>query len=112
MDSVKEYSRQSLIGILFFMTLLLLLVNATFYYGIPSLFTKISVSSIGEAGGVQVSGVVEKLVNLQYMLRIYFVPASAAFFLLAGVFLWLYLRSSFIAAVKVSPQTTAVKKPT
>lgn len=111
MDSVKDYSRHSLIGILFFMTLLLLLVNAAFYYGIPSLFTKISISSSSQAGSqIQVAGVVEKLANLQNLLRVYFVPASAAIFLLSGLFLWLYLRESFIKFVNVSSETTGSKK--
>ncbi len=111
MDSVRDYSRHSLIGILFFMTLLLLLVDSTFYYGIPSLFTKITVSSGVEGSGhIQVAGIVEKLARLQTNLRVYFVPASAAIFLLSGILLWLYLRASVIKLVKATPAPVDVKK--
>lgn len=107
MDSVRAYTRHSLIGILFFLMVLLLLVNATFYYGIPNLFTQITVKSTGvESGFVYVAGVVEKLASLQYYLKVYFLPVSAAVFLFSGLFLWLYLRASYINFVyEVSEQT-------
>ena len=46
------------------------------------------------SGAPEMIGMMEKITRMDFLLRTYFIPVSAAIFLLFGLLLWLYLKSA------------------
>ena len=93
MNMGKVFSRKSFIGIFLVMVLLLALVDAAFYFGVNTMFEKITIMMKINSKTVQMPGLLQKINDMDYLLRVYFIPASVGTFLLLGLFLWLYLKS-------------------
>ncbi len=95
MNIGKTYSRASFISIFLVIVLLLALVDAAFYFGMNTIFSKLTISIKAGTGKTDLPGLMEKIVHTENLLRYYFIPVSAGVFLLFGLLLWLYLRSFY-----------------
>jgi len=102
MDDVRQYARHSFFGIMLVMLILLLIVDSAFYFGMTVLFSKIAITGKAADSVPQIVGLAERVALLQKNLRFYFVPGSAAAFILFGCLLWLYLRISFVKYLKTA----------
>ena len=100
MEMLKTYSRHSLLFIVFMMALLLLLVDAAFYWGVEQIFSQLTISGRVDGGGAEVVGLMGRVTRLQAQMKMYFIPVSAFSFGLAAFLLWLYLRSHLSGLIK------------
>ncbi|MBW2099447.1 MAG: DUF2760 domain-containing protein [Deltaproteobacteria bacterium] len=104
MDIIRGYSRRSFVWIIFFMALLLILVDSVFYFGLKFISTKIAVlvSANPDTPLSEFEGLLKQFDILQDNLQFYLVPVSGIVFILFVFFLWLFLRLSFVRLVKKS----------
>ena len=93
MESIKPYSRQSFLIIMFIMGLLFTITAAAFYIGIDHVFSNMAVSGKINANLKPMLDKINNFASLQQNLRTFFVPISAAIFFTAGLVLWLILRT-------------------
>ena len=114
MDNGRAFSRKSFISIFLVIVLLLALVDAAFYFGMNTMFSKITISMKAGGNTIQMTGLLQKIDEMDYLLRVFFIPASAVIFLLLGLFLWLYLKSAvnkLAASKKPGVKTTEKADP-
>ena len=92
MQSIKPYSRQSFLIIMFIMGLLFTLTVAVFYFGIDHVFSNMAISGKINTNMKLMVDKINRFASLQQNLRTFFVPISAAIFFTAGLMLWVILR--------------------
>lgn len=110
MDILKPYSRSSFLGIFCMILVLMLMVDAAFYYGINIIFTKMTITAAGEGSIPQVAQLIERISLLQRHLRIYYLPLSTGIFLFFGLMLWLFLRATLKKLVSRTDSASGIKK--
>jgi len=93
MESIKPYSRQSFLIIMFIMGLLFTLTVAVFYIGLDHVFSNMAISGKINADMKPMADKISHFASLQQNLRTFFVPISAAIFFTAGFLLWVILRA-------------------
>ncbi len=92
MDTIKPYSRQSFLIIMFIMGLLFMITVAAFYFGIDLVFSNITITGKINEGVKHMVDKINHFALLQQNLRTYFVPVSAILFFSTGFVLWLILK--------------------
>jgi hypothetical protein len=90
MDIIKAYSFRSFAIIMFFMALICLLVDSTFYV----ILTNAEVVLSGH------KNLIDLVVMLEEKFRLYYVPMSAGIFGLIGILLWVCMRFKKIIGKK------------
>jgi hypothetical protein len=99
MDIIKAYSFRSFVIIMFFMGLICLLVDSTFYI--------ISNAEVVLSGH---KNLIDLVVMLQEKFRLYYVPMSAGIFGLIGILLWVCMRFVFVNLLRTSDKKIIDKK--
>jgi len=99
MDIIKTYSFRSFVIIMFFMTLICLLVDSTFYV--------ISNAEVVLSGH---KNLIDLVVMLEEKFRLYYVPMTAGIFTLTGILLWICMRFLFVNLLKTSDKAIVDKK--
>ena len=99
MDIIKAYSFRSFVIIMFFMVLICLLVDSTFYV--------ISNAEVVLSGH---KNLIDLVVMLEEKFRLYYVPISAGIFGLTGILLWVCMRLLFLNLLKTSVKAIIDKK--
>lgn len=99
MDTIKAYSFRSFVVIMFFMALICLLVDSTFYV--------ISNAEVLLSGH---NNLIDLVVMLEEKIRLYYVPMSAGIFGLIGILLWVCMRFLFVNLLKTSDKAIPDKK--
>jgi len=92
MDTIKPYSRQSFLIIMFIMSLLFMITVAAFYFGIDLVFSNMTITGKINEGVKHMVDKINHFAFIQQNLRTFFVPVSAALFFTAGFLLWIVLR--------------------
>lgn len=92
MDTIKPYSRQSFLIIMFIMALLFMITVAAFYFGIDLVFSNMTITGKINEGVKHMVDKINHFALIQQNLRTFFVPVSAALFFTAGFVLWIVLR--------------------
>jgi Domain of unknown function (DUF2760) len=92
MDTMKPYSRQSFLIIMFIMGLLFMITVAAFYLGIDLVFSNMTITGKINDGVKNMVDKINHFASLQQNLRTFFVPVSAAVFFTTGFILWIILR--------------------
>ena len=92
MDTIKPYSRQSFLIIMFIMALLFMITVAAFYFGIDLVFSNMTITGNINGGVKHMVDKINHFAFIQQKLRTFFVPVSAALFFTAGFALWIGLR--------------------
>lgn len=100
MDIIKAYSFRSFVIIMFFMALICLLVDLTFYV----ILTNTEVVLSGH------KNLIDLVVMLEEKFRLYYVPMSAGIFGFIGVLLWVCMRFLFVNLLKTSDKKIIAKK--
>ncbi len=93
MEIVKTFSRQSIIMILLFFTLLLGMVNFACYYGFQHVFMDFSIQGKMDTQIPEVIALFEKMDYMHYQIKLYLMPVTSGVFLFFALLLWLVLRS-------------------
>ena len=100
MDIIKAYSFRSFVIIMFFMALICLLVDLTFYV----ILTNAEVVLSGH------KNLIDLVVMLEEKFRLYYVPILAGIFGLIGILLWVCMRFLFVKLLKTSDKAIVDKK--
>jgi len=109
LDIIKAFSRQAVIRIFFYLTLLGVLVFLTLFYGLEFITQKLfEIKSIPDSQ-TAMARLTELLMLMKSQLISYILPSVVFVFLFAAVGIWMGLRRSF-KTLLVAPATTGSPK--
>lgn len=100
MDVIKAYSRRSLFWLLLFTSILCILINMGFVFALKTASEKILFMAAAQTN--QVKAFIHQTAVAADMFGLYFIPVSTGFFCLSGLFVWLFLRFSFVRVMRKS----------
>lgn len=95
MNIVKECSRRALFWIIFVLGLLCILINLGFLYLLQETSIRVVNLSQSYARVSELKEFVHQIAMIMDVLRLWFVPISAAVFMIFGLLLWFFMRLSF-----------------
>lgn len=102
MIPIKSFSRRSLFWLLFFMLLLLALIDATAIYGADYIFTRLPLSELKQA--VDQSPALQAGLSQIWPIIVYvralFLPVTIGLFFLFGLVQWLVVRGVFVRVMR------------